>query len=138
MESKMVSETKSRKSAPATAEPAKSTGRKFKEIEQHFVILDDQPTEEDGPTHVAQIEGTLTDVSSQTFRQSDNREPAEVGRYKLMDDDGVTWTVLGSTSLDDQMSVVAVGTYVRISYKGTIRSSNKRNVKQYKVETAID
>lgn len=44
--------------------------------------------------------------------------------------------VWGSTVLDDRMSIVQVGTLVRITYKGTVKNTKKQDVKIYKVETS--
>lgn len=116
--------------AKGTAKTPATSRRKFKDIESNFVIIDDL----DEPNHRPEIEGALVDVSSQTFPSQNG--PQTVGRYKLQDDAGKNWTVLGSTSLDDLMRNVALGTYVKIAYGGTTKSRGGRNVKQYQVQVA--
>ena len=44
--------------------------------------------------------------------------------------------VWGSTVLDDRMSIVPVGSIVRITYKGKQKNSKKQDVKIFKVEVA--
>jgi len=46
------------------------------------------------------------------------------------------YLVWGSTVLDDRMTLVTIGTLVRITYKGTTLNKRKQEVKIYKVETS--
>ncbi len=44
--------------------------------------------------------------------------------------------VWGSTVLDDRMVTVAIGTLVRITFKGMVKNQKKQDVKLYKVEVS--
>lgn len=51
-----------------------------------------------------------------------------------LEKDGSLIGVWGSTVLDDRMSFVAVGDYVRITFKGVQKNKKNQDVKIFKVE----
>lgn len=53
--------------------------------------------------------------------------------YHLKKDDVVT-SIWGSKVLDQRLELVEVGTYVRITYKGTEKNKKGQDVKIFKVE----
>ena len=100
------------------------TPTKWKAVDTTFVKL------EKGQS----VEGMLIEKDSQPFHN--NGVESYVGKYKIRSADGIVQTILGSTQLDDLLNQVQVQTIIRVTYMDDVKSSNKRLVKQYKLEIA--
>lgn len=93
--------------------------RKFTKIETNFVRL------EPGNS----VEGKVVSRDETKFPNG------TVGRYVIATDKGDV-TILGSVQLDDLMSKIEDGQYVRITLGGTTKTGGGRNLKNYTVEVA--
>ncbi len=76
------------------------------------------------------VEGTLVESRAMVIRGNDAM------RYKLRLDGGAMVALHGSAEIDDKLTEVQNGQYVRITYTGETPTSGGFNVKQYKVEVA--
>ena len=99
--------------------------RNFSKVSTNFVVRD--ATGKNGPKSV---EGKLIAKDTQQFGAN------SVGRYKFEHDDAAQSTILGSVQLDDLMSNVEIGQYVRVTLDGTTKTSSKRDLKTYSLEIA--
>jgi len=72
-----------------------------------------------------EMEGKLVSVGPGKF------EGSKV--YTLEKPDGSAVTIFGSVILDDRMSEVEVGNYVKIVYKGTVKTGSGKNAKLFDV-----
>lgn len=83
------------------------------------------------------FEGTYLGVKS-TFL-NDPKAPngkREAKLYSLAPDEGERYAVWGSTQLDDLMTQVQVGTYVKITFKETLKAGKGRQpMKVFEIET---
>ena len=77
-----------------------------------------------------QIEGKLVSKKTKIGVNDSNA-------YYIENETG-TWMVWGSTVLDDRMSVVEVGSLVKIEYKGTAPTRFGNDAKIFKVSKAKD
>lgn len=82
------------------------------------------------------VEGVLAKKGNVTFRATANKPETVVGKYELTDDEGVTRMILGTTQLDQMLGVVDDGTYVRVTYTGSVRTKSGMSLRQFDVETS--
>lgn len=105
---------------PATKMPMTVKNRIFRTVESDFVHL-----EKGVP-----VEGVLVKIVPVPFASGDT-----VNRYTLQPEgEGSSMQILGSVHLDDLLSNVALGTYVRITLLEPKKSSAGRIVKQYQLD----
>ena len=76
----------------------------------------------------ATLEGKYT--SSETFIGN----YGETTKYIINGNDGVTYGVYGSASIDRQFKNIPEGAYVWITYKGEQPTKNGRTVKVYEID----
>lgn len=57
--------------------------------------------------------------------------------YYIEDEDKKTFGIWGSAVLDDRMTLVGLGDYIRITYKGKETNKKGQHVNIFKVEKAI-
>lgn len=72
-----------------------------------------------------EIEGKLVSVGPGKFENSKV--------YVLESEDGTATSIFGSVILDDRMSDVEVGNYVKIVFKGHIKTGSGKNAKLFEV-----
>ena len=72
-----------------------------------------------------EMEGKLVSVGPGKFEKSKV--------YVLEKEDGSAVTIFGSVILDDRMSEVEVGNYVKIVYKGMVMTGSGKNAKLFEV-----
>lgn len=77
-----------------------------------------------------EIEGKLVSVGPGKFENSKV--------YTLEKDDGSAISIFGSVILDDRMSEIEVGNYIKIVYKGLIKTGSGKNAKLFEVYVKED
>jgi hypothetical protein len=108
--------------------------REFEDVTSKFTVLKTGELE--------QVSGELVAVGSRDFTDDATGEVNSVRLYTLENDDGSRFAVLGSTDLDQQMSVIRAradgrpGDYVQITLIGTGKTKQGRPIKTFKVERA--
>jgi hypothetical protein len=100
--------------------------RKFKDITADFYKF-----EKIGDV----LEGTLVSKDSQGFTRAGQTN--DVGKYVLENEAGERISFLGGTVIDQTLSDVNVGSYVRLTFLGTKPTTQGQNLKDFTIELAV-